>query len=113
MTSGGVMWLKYVGVASMIMLIIVSNSNQTEAQSRGSSRKNSDLATRLIKNVALEGQLSNLLTKLSLDYDIPLGIEIASEEQLSNRYRVELSEGTIADLMGQIINQNERYDWLI
>ena len=107
------MWLKYVGVVSMILLITVSSSNRTEAQSRDSSRKNSDLATRLIKNVALEGQLSNLLTRLSLDYDIPLGVEISSEEQLSNRYRVELSEGTIADLMGQIINQNERYDWLI
>ncbi len=107
------MWLKYVGVVSMILLITISNSNRTEAQSRDSSRKNSDLATRLVKNVAIEGQLSNLLTRLSLDYDIPLGVEISSEERLSNRYRVELSEGTIADLMGQIINQNKRYDWLI
>jgi hypothetical protein len=54
-----------------------------------------------------------VLGRLSLDYDIPLGLEISSDEQLSNHYRVELSEGTIADLMGQIINQNERYDWLI
>ena len=107
------MWLKYVGVVSMILLIAISNSNRTEAQSRDSSSKNSDLATRLIKNVALEGQLSNLLTRLSLDYDIPLGVEISTEEQLSNRYRVKLSEGTIADLMGQIISQNERYDWVI
>ena len=107
------MWLKYVGVVSMILLITTSNNNRTEAQSRESSRKTSELATRLIKNVALEGQLSNLLTRLSLDYDIPLGAEISSDEQLSNRYRVELSAGTIADLMGQIISQNGRYDWLI
>ena len=89
------------------------NALGDEAQSLDSSKRNSDLATRLIKNVALEGQLWHLLTRLSLNYDIPIGVEISSDEQLSNNYRVELSEGTIADLMGQIIKQNEQYDWLI
>ena len=107
------MWLKYASIVSIILLITISNSYPTEAQSLDSSQKNSELATRLIKNVALEGQLWNLLTRLSLDYDIPIGLEISSDEQLSNRYRVELSDGTIADLMGQITTQNERYDWLI
>lgn len=107
------MRLKYVGVISMMLVIAISSSNRTVAQSLDSSRKNSDLATRLIKNVALEGQLSNLLTRLSLNFDIPMGLEISSDEQKSNHYRLELSEGTIADLMGQIISQNERYDWLI
>ena len=107
------MWLKYVGIISMALVITISNSYRTEAQSLDSSKKNSDLATRLIKNVALEGQLWNLITRLSLNYDIPIGLEISSDEQLSNHYRVELSEGTIADLLGQIISQNERYDWLI
>ncbi len=107
------MLLKYVGVVSMVLLIIISNSYPTEAQSRDSVKKNSDLATRLIKDVALEGQLWELLGRLSLDYDIPLGLEISPDEQLSNRYRVELSEGNVADLMSQIMSQNERYDWLI
>src|SRR6185369_9362300 len=89
------------------------NALGDEAQSLDSSKRNSDLATRLIKNVALEGQLWHLLTRLSLNYDIPIGVEISSNEQLSNNYRVELSEGMIADLMGQIIKQNEQYDWLI
>jgi hypothetical protein len=107
------MLLKYVGVISVILLITVSNSYQTKGQSRDSARKNSLLATRLIKNVALEGQLWDLLGRLSLEYDIPLGLEISPDEQLSNRYRVELREGTVADLITQIINQNQRYDWLI
>lgn len=110
---GGAMWLKYVCVVSMSLLIIISNSYRTEAQSRDQSRKNSELATRLIRNVDLEGQLGNLLTRLSLNYDIPIGLEISSDEQKSNNYRLELSEGTVADLMSQIISQNERYDWLI
>jgi hypothetical protein len=107
------MSLKYVGVALMILLITISKSNETEAQNRDSARRNSDLATRLIKDVALEGQLWAVLTKLSLDYDIPLGLEVSPDEQSSDHYQVELSEGTIADLMGQIIRQNKRYDWLI
>lgn len=107
------MWLKYVGVVAMTMLITISNSYRTKAQSLDSSRKNRDLATRLIKNVALDGQLWNLLTRLSLEYDIPLGLEISSDEQRSKRYRVELSEGTVADLMGQITSQTEHYDWII
>jgi hypothetical protein len=107
------MFLKYVGVVSMVLLITISSSYRTEAQSFDSARKDGDLTTRLIRNVALEGQLWNLLARLSLDYDIPLGLEISPDEQESNRYRVELTEGTVADLMGQIISQNERYDWLI
>jgi hypothetical protein len=107
------MLLKYVGVVSIILLITCSNSYPAEAQNRDAGRKDRALATRRIKNVELEGRLRDVLGRLSLDYDIPLGLEISSDEQLSNHYRVELSEGTIADLMGQIINQNERYDWLI
>jgi hypothetical protein len=97
----------------MTLLITISNSHWIGAQSLDPSRKTSDLATRLIKNVELEGSLGSLLTRLSLDYDIPLGLEVSSDEQSSNRYRLELSEGTIADLMAQIISQNDRYDWLI
>jgi len=107
------MWIKYIGAISIVLLITISNSYQAKAQSPDLARKNSDLATRLIKNVALEGQLQNLLTRLSLEYDIPLGLEISSDEKLSNRYRVELREGTVKDVMDQIISQNERYDWLI
>lgn len=107
------MRLTHVFVVSMILFMTISNSHRAEAQNRDLSRKNSELATRLIKNVSLEGQLWNLMIKLSLDYDIPIGIEISSDEQKSNIYKVELSEGTIADLMGQILSQNERYDWLI
>jgi len=104
---------KYVGILSIILFITFSACYPTEAQSRDVARKDRELATREIKNVALQGQLWDLLTRLSLDYDIPLGLEVASEEQLSNNYRVELGEGTISDLMSQIISQNERYDWLI
>jgi hypothetical protein len=107
------MLLKNVGVALIVLLTTISNSYRIEAQSVDSARKNRNLATRLIKNVALEGQLWDLLTRLSLDYDIPLGLEISSDEQLSSHYRIELTEGTVADLMRQIINQNEKYDWFI
>jgi len=107
------MWLKYIYFASIILFITISNTHGTEAQIRDPSKKNSELATRLIKDVSLEGQLWNLVTRLSLNYDIPIGLEIPADEQKSNHYKVELIEGTIADLMGQIISQNERYDWLI
>lgn len=107
------MWLKYLGVVSVILVITISSPYAAEAQSRDSAKRNTDLATRLIKNVELDGQLWNLVARLSLTYDIPIGLEISADEQLSDNYRLELSEGTIADLMGQITSQNERYDWLI
>jgi hypothetical protein len=105
--------LKYLGIVSMILSITLFNSYRTEAQSVDQGSRDRELATRVVKNVELEGQLWNLLTRLSLDYDIPLGLEVSSDEQLSNHYRVELSEGTVADLMSQIISQNEHYDWII
>ncbi|HKU78086.1 MAG TPA: hypothetical protein VJR02_29490 [Pyrinomonadaceae bacterium] len=107
------MWLKYVLIVSIVLLVTIANSNWTVAQRPDSSRKNSDLATRLIKDVAFEGQLWDVLTRVSFDYDVPVGLEVLSDEQISKVYRVELREGTIPDLMAQIISQNERYDWII
>jgi len=107
------MRIKYIGIVSMLLLITISNSYRTEAQSIDSSTKDNNLANRLIKDVALEGQLWYVLTSLLLDYDIPLGLEISADEQLSNRYRVELSEGAVTDVMSQIISQNQRYDWVL
>lgn len=106
------MFIKYVGIVSII-LITLFNSHRTAAQSLDLPGKTGDPGTRVIKNVALEGDLWDLLTRVSLDYDIPLGLELSADEQLSNRYRVKLSEGTVADLISQIIRQNERYDWSI
>src|SRR6185295_4346450 len=95
--SGGAMFVKYVGSLSIILLITISNSDRIVAQSLGASRKNDELATRLIKNVELEGQLWNLLGRLALNYDIPIGLEISPDEQVSDRYRIEQSVGTVAD----------------
>ena len=105
------MLLKCVGVLSIIVLIVSSNSYLT--QTLDSEKEKTAVSTRVIQNVSLEGQLQDLLARFSLNYDVPLGLEISPDEQVSTRYRVELKEGTLADLMDQLVTQNPRYDWLI
>lgn len=105
------MFLKYVAVVLVISLIVIGNRYRTEAQTLTLEQEKTALPTRLIKDVSLEGQLPDVLGRLSLNYDIPLGLEISPDEQLSRRYRVELKEGTVTDLMNQIITQNLQYNW--
>ena len=62
-----------------------------------------DLGTRSLENVKIEAQsIGALLEKLSLHYDIPIGVEIASKKDKRAMGIIEYSEGLNAYLLEPI-----------
>lgn len=84
------------------------------AQEPALANKDGDLAGRQLENVQIEGQgIEALLTDLSLSYNIPIGLEIASHDDEFTTYTLDLKRGTLTDLLTQFVRQHNQYTWEI
>lgn len=82
------------------------------AQESAATKKDSDLADRKFENLRIEGQsIESLFTALSLSYNIPIGLEMASNDNEFTTYALALKEGTLTDLLTQFSNQHTQYTW--
>lgn len=82
------------------------------AQESAATKKDSDLADRKFENLRIEGQsIESLFTALSLSYNIPIGLEMASNDDEFTTYALALKEGTLTDLLTQFSNQHTQYTW--
>jgi hypothetical protein len=78
------------------------------------SGKGESLADLQLENVRIQSQgITSLLSKLARDYDIPVGLEIASNENQFDIYFIDFEKGTLSDLLNQFVNQYDRYTWEI
>jgi hypothetical protein len=78
------------------------------------ANKYGDLADKQLENVQIEGQgVAALLTDLSLSYNIPIGLEIASNDDEFTTYTFDLKRGTLTDLLTQFVKQHNQYTWEI
>lgn len=69
-----------------------------------------------IENLELEADnIHLLLLKLSNEKGIPIGLEVSSEEDLSQTrpIHVQIKQGTLADVLNSIVAQNPLYTWRI
>ena len=57
--------------------------------------------------------LPRFFADLSLTYDIPIGLEIATNENKSARYYTQLEKGTLAELLTQFVARYTQYTWKI
>jgi hypothetical protein len=96
----------------LLLLVIPLSIQEVVAQSSEVYRQDNDLATKQFESVVLEGQMFELFSKLALHLDVPIGLEIGSESHDLSLYRIELTNGTLPELLDQIIKQNPKYDWL-
>lgn len=84
------------------------------AQESAVASKDGDLATRQLENVEIEGQgVEALLTDLSLSYNIPIGLEVAPNDDEFTIYTLDLKKGTLTDLLNQFVRQHNQYTWQI
>lgn len=84
------------------------------AQKAALANKDGDLAGRQLENVQIEGQgIEALLTDLSLSYNIPIGLEIASHDDEFTTYTLDLKRGPLTDLLTQFVRQHNQYTWEI
>jgi hypothetical protein len=96
-------------VYALVLFCCVGNS--THAQF--GSRQEIAGATRL-ENVRVEAQgIEAFFSDLSLSYDIPVGLEVASGENEFTKYDLEFKAGTLSELLTQFTARYSQYTWEI
>lgn len=84
------------------------------AQEPAVTNKAGNLADMQLENVRIEEQsIESLFTALSLSYNIPIGLEIASNDDEFATYALDLKKGTLTDLLTQFARQHNQYTWKI
>ena len=104
---------RWMGFILLALLIVSLGWHAVRAQSPQGVKRNSDPATKQFESIVVEGQMVELFSKLALEYDIPIGIETAFEPQDLSNYRLELTKGTLSELLDQFVKQNLNYAWFV
>ena len=82
------------------------------AQKTRDPGKHEPLSTLPLENVHIEAQsIESFFSDLSLHYDIPIGLEIASNDDPFAMYDMEFKRGTLADFLNQFIKTYSLYTW--
>lgn len=99
----------------IVCLFIVScGGNFCYAQQFARASKDKDLAAMRLENVRIEAQgVRQLFSRLSLSYDIPVGLEVAAYDDEVDIYRIDFKNGTLSDFLTQFVTENSRYAWTI
>jgi hypothetical protein len=94
----------------LIALTLVAGATQT---SRGN---NQDLLNIPIENLELKAaNIGLLLSDLSTQKNVPIGLEVSPQDDLSKTktVRLQIKRGTLADVLTSIVKQNPLYTWKI
>jgi hypothetical protein len=100
--------------AFCILACVLSAVNGSIAQRPAVASKNVDLAQMPLENVRIEVKgIRELFSRLSLSYDIPVGLEIARNEDEWTAYRINFKKGALSDLLTQFVAEHNQYVWEI
>lgn len=73
-----------------------------------------DLVNKPLENVQIEGQgVEDFFARLSLSYDIPIGLEVASKDSELASYSLNFKKGKLSDLLAQFVKEHHQYAWKI
>lgn len=98
------------GLSALVLCLALSNSSSAQA---GAEKRNA-LADKQLNNVRIEAQsIGSLFAKLSLSYDIPVGVEIALNDNELAIYHLDFKNGTLSELLTQFVTQHKQYVWEI
>ena len=76
--------------------------------------KREELLRSPLKNVQMQADnIDLLLSRLSEQYDLPIGFEVAIDDDLSitRRITIRMKDGTVQEVLDSIVNQNPTYKW--
>ena len=91
---------------AMLLAFVGAVSAQTEPSN------DEKLAARRLEKVRIEAQgIRQLFSRLALSYDIPIGLEIATDENELAECSLELNEGTLSDLLTKFVAEHKEYRW--
>ena len=99
---------------AIVLMIVATNIVTGLAQThRGADQ---DLLRMAIDNLELEASnIHLLLSELSDQKKIPIGVEVSPQDDLSRKktIRLQIEHGTLADALNSIVKQNPLYTWKI
>jgi len=100
-------------VAACVLVCVLCAPNHPAAQETGAGKK-ADLAQMPLEHVQIEAQgVAELFTRLSFAYDIPVGVEVAQNDDELDTYRLDFKKGTLSELLTQFAAEHKQYVWEI
>ncbi len=100
--------------AICVLVMFLGASNFYYAQKSAVVSKDGKLAVMQLENVQIEAQsIGRLFSKLSLFYNIPIGLETALNDDEFATYNIDFKKGTLSDLLTQFVSQHNYYIWEI
>ena len=95
-----------------IVMIFFCAATTLQAQKPPETRKHENVSALPLESVHIEAQsIEALFSDLSLQHDILIGLEIASNDDPFARYDIEFKRGTIADFLNQFTKAYNLYAW--
>ena len=96
------------------LLIVLSTPVQLSVAAQNTARGSRNWETEQLENVHINTQgITSFFAELSRKYEIPIGLETATNEYEHHRYSIDFKKGTLAELLTQFVNQNSLYDWRV
>jgi hypothetical protein len=95
-----------------IVMIFFCAATTLQAQKPPETRKHENVSALPLESVHIEAQsIEALFSDLSLQHDIPIGLEIASNDDPFAIYDIEFKRGTVADFLNQFTKAYSLYAW--
>lgn len=101
-------------LAVCLLACVLAAPDGSATQTAKGARNGPDLAQTPLEGVRLEAQgIAGLFSQLSLRYDIPVGLEVAQDEDATAAYQLNFRKGTLSELLTQFAAEHDRYAWRI
>ncbi|HET9712421.1 MAG TPA: hypothetical protein VFP64_11085, partial [Pyrinomonadaceae bacterium] len=99
-------------LSSWVVIILFCAATTLQAQKSPETRNHEKASALPLENVHIEAQsIESFFSDLSLQHDIPIGLEIASNDDPFAIYNVEFQRGTVADFLNQFTKTYNLYAW--
>lgn len=94
-----------------LLIIVFAAGSFAQSEARGFGKSVADIA---VTDLRIEGtNINKLLAKIAYKYDVPISLEVATDEDLlqSKSLTLQLKKGTLADVFDDIVKQKPSYRW--
>jgi hypothetical protein len=94
-----------------LLIILIAASSFAHSQTRDLAKSVADIS---VTDLRIEDKnINQLLANIAYKYDVPISLEIATNEDLLNgkNPKVQLKKGTLADVLDDIVKQKPSYTW--
>jgi hypothetical protein len=101
-------------LAACVFACVLGAPGRPAAQSSVGEGKGADLAQMPLGDIQVEVQgVEELFAHLSLAHNVPVGLEVAQDEDVVATYRLNFKKGKLSDLLTQFVTEHDQYAWQV